>query len=216
MKSDIELRHDVLAELKWDPKAKAANISVDVKDGVVTLSGEVNSVAQKWEIEKAAKRVVGVKVIAQEIKVVLPTTSHKSDSEIALAVATAIRNNTYHLDAYVKAAVENGVVTLNGEVDWQFQRNAVEDAIKYLIGIKAIKNQITLKPKISAIDVKSGIDAAINRRAQADIKNVFVSVNGSEITLTGKVQDWSEKNLIIDAAWGTPGVRKVIDHTLFT
>jgi osmotically-inducible protein OsmY len=215
MKTDIQLQQDVIAELKWDPKINAAHIGVQAQDGVVTLSGHVDSYAEKWNAEDAAKRVTGVKVLAIDIDVILPNSSQKSDSEIALAIANAMKVNTYHLDALVKARVEDGLVTLTGEVEWQFQKIAASNAIRYLTGVKGIFNNILVKPKVSITAVKSDIDAAINRRAQSDIQNIKVLVDGSDVTLTGKVHDWSEKNLVIDAAWAVPGVRKVVDRMAF-
>jgi osmotically-inducible protein OsmY len=215
MKTDIQLQQDVIAELKWDPKINAAHIGVQAQDGVVTLSGHVDSYAEKWNAEDAAKRVTGVKVLAIDIDVILPNSSQKSDSEIALAISNAMKVNTYHLDALVKARVEDGLVTLTGVVEWQFQKIAASNAIRYLTGVKGIFNNILVKPKVSITAVKSDIDAAINRRAQSDIQNIKVLVDGSDVTLTGKVHDWSEKNLVIDAAWAVPGVRKVVDRMAF-
>lgn len=215
MKTDIQLQQDVMAELKWDPKINAAHIGVQAQDGVVTLSGHVDSYAEKWNAEDAAKRVSGVKVLAIDIDVILPNSSQKSDSEIALAIANAMKVNTYHLETLVKGQVENGFVTLTGEVEWHFQKIAAANAIRYLTGVKGIYNNISVKPKVSITAVKSDIDAAINRRAQSDIQNIKVLVNGSEVTITGKVHDWSEKNLVIDAAWAVPGVRNVVDKMAF-
>ena len=215
MKTDLQLQEDVISELKWDPKINPAHIGVQVSDGVVTLSGHVDNYAEKWNAENAAKRVAGVKVLAIDLEVILPSASIKSDSEIALAVANAIKVNTYHLDALIKAKVEDGFVTLTGEVEWQFQKLAAANAIRNLTGIKGVYNNISVKPKISVTTVKSDIDAAINRRAKNDIQNIKVFVNGSDVTLTGKVHDWSEKNLVVDAAWAVPGVRNVVDHTSF-
>lgn len=215
MKTDIQSQQDVINELKWDPKVNAAHIGVEAKDGVITLSGHVSNYLEKWEAETAAKRVSGVKAIAIDLEVILANSNKKDDSQLALDVANAIKSNTYHLDSMIKAMVEDGIVTLTCEVEWQFQKIATVNAIKDISGIKEIHNKITLKPKISVDAVKSNIDAAINRRALSDIQNVKVHVDGSDITLTGKVHDWSEKNLIVDAAWSTPGVQKVIDQTSF-
>jgi len=215
MKTDIQLQQDVMNELKWDPKVNAAHIGVEAKDGVITLSGHVSNYLEKWEAEAAAKRVSGVKAIAIDLEVILANSNKKDDSQLALDVANAIKSNTYHLDSMIKAMVEDGIVTLTGEVEWQFQKIAAANAIKDISGIKEIHNKIALKPKISVDAVKSDIDAAINRRALSDIQNVKVHVDASDITLTGKVHDWSEKNLIVDAAWSSHGVRKVIDQTTF-
>lgn len=215
MKTDLQLQQDVLAELKWDPKINVAHIGVQAKDGVVTLSGHIDSYAEKWNVEDAAKRVSGVKVLAIDLEVILPNSSIKSDSEIAVAIANSMKANTYHLDEVIKAKVEDGFVTLTGEVEWQYQKLAAINSIRYLAGIKGIYNNILIKPKISVTAIKSEIDTAISRRAQSDIQNIKVLVDGSDVTLSGKVHDWSEKNLVVDAAWAVPGVRNVVDHMSF-
>lgn len=215
MKSDIQLQQDVLDELKWDPKVNAAHIGVEVNNGVVTLSGHVDSYPEKWIAENAAKRVSGVKVLAVELDVILPNSHHKSDSEIALAAANSFKNNVYHLDELVQIKVEHGFITLSGNVEWQFQKIAAANAVKYLKGVRGVYNQIMIKPTLSVSKVKSDIDAAINRRALKDIQNIKVQVKGTEVILEGKINDWSEKNLVIDTAWSIPGVSKVTDNMLF-
>ena len=215
MKTDLQLQQEVLTELKWDPKINPTHLGVQAKEGVVTLSGHVNSYAEKWDAEAAAKRVSGVKALAIDIEVNLPNSSIKSDSEIASAVANALKANIYHLDQKVKVKVENGIVSLSGDVEWQYEKLAAANAIRYLTGIRIIYNNISIKPKISVTAVKSDIDDAIYRRAQSNIKNIHVLVNGNEVTLTGKVHDWSEKNLVVDTAWAVPGVRNVVDKTSF-
>ena len=215
MKTDLQLQQDVLAELKWDPKINAAHIGVQAKDGVITLSGHIDSYAEKWNAEDAAKRVSGVKVLAIDLEVILPNSSIKSDSEIAVAISNSMKANTYYLDEVIKAKVEDGFVTLTGEVEWQYQKLAAINSIRYLAGIKGIYNNIVIKPKISVTAIKSEIDTAISRRAQSDIQNIKVLVDGSDVTLSGKVYDWSEKTLVVDAAWAVPGVRNVIDHMSF-
>lgn len=215
MKTDLQLQQDVLAELKWDPKINAAHIGVQAKDGVITLSGHIDSYAEKWNAEDAAKRVSGVKVLAIDLEVILPNSSIKSDSEIAVAISNSMKANTYYLDEVIKAKVEDGFVTLTGEVEWQYQKLAAINSIRYLAGIKGIYNNIVIKPKISVTAIKSEIDTAISRRAQSDIQNIKVLVDGSDVTLSGKVYDWSEKTLVVDAAWAVPGVRNVVDHMSF-
>ena len=215
MKTDLQLQQDVLAELKWDPKINAAHIGVQAKGGVITLSGHIDSYAEKWNAEDAAKRVSGVKVLAIDLEVILPNSSIKSDSEIAVAISNSMKANTYYLDEVIKAKVEDGFVTLTGEVEWQYQKLAAINSIRYLAGIKGIYNNIVIKPKISVTAIKSEIDTAISRRAQSDIQNIKVLVDGSDVTLSGKVYDWSEKTLVVDAAWAVPGVRNVVDHMSF-
>ena len=211
-KTDKQLQQDVLAELKWEPKINAAHIGVEVSNGVVTLSGHVESFVEKWNAEQAAKRVPGVKVLAVELDIMLPNDNKRSDTEIAIAVSNALKHNIYRLDQFVKARVEDAYVTLTGEAQWQYQIDAATNAIRYLAGVVGINNRILLKPKISLTAVKKDIDAAIQRRARNDIQNIQVEVKGNEVILSGKVGDWSERNLAIDAAWGVAGVQKVSDQ----
>lgn len=211
-KTDKQLQQDVLAELKWEPKINAAHIGVEVSNGVVTLSGHVESFVEKWNAEQAAKRVPGVKVLAVELDIMLPNDNKRSDTEIAIAVSNALKHNIYRLDQFVKARVEDAYVTLTGEAQWQYQIDAATNAIRYLAGVVGINNRILLKPAISFSAVKKDIDAAIQRRARNDIQNIQVEVKGNEVILSGKVEDWSERNLAIDAAWGVAGVQKVSDQ----
>lgn len=215
MKTDSQIQEDVLAELRWDPKVNATHIGVEVKSGVVTLSGHVDSFGEKWDAEEAAKRVSGVKALAIELKVNLPNPTQKSDSEIAQSVANALQMSVHKLDRFVKIMVEDGFVTLSGVVEWQFQKEVAANTIRYLQGVKGIYNKITIKPKISVTTVKSDIDAAFNRRARIDSQTIKVQIQGSEVILGGKVHDWSEKNLAIDTAWSVPGVSKVTDNMTF-
>jgi osmotically-inducible protein OsmY len=211
-KTDSQLQQDILAELRWDPKINAAHIGVEVSKGVVTLSGHVDSFVEKWNAEQAVKRVSGVKVLAVELDIMLPNDNKRSDTEIALAVSNALRHNIYRLDQFVKAKVEDAYVTLTGEAQWQYQIDAATNAIRYLSGIAGINNRVLLKPSISVTAVKKDIDDAIQRRARNDMKNIQVEIKGNEVTLSGKVEDWSERNLAIDAAWGVVGVQKVSDQ----
>ena len=211
-KTDSQLQQDILAELRWDPKINAAHIGVEVSKGVVTLSGHVDSFVEKWNAEQAVKRVPGVKILAIELDVMLPNDNKRSDTEIALAVSNALRHNIYRLDQFVKAKVEAGIVTLTGEALWQYQVDAATNAIRYLAGVVGINNRVLLKPSISVTAVKKDIDDAIQRRARNDMKNIQVEIKGNEVLLSGKVEDWSERNLAIDAAWGVVGVQKVSDQ----
>ncbi len=211
-KTDSQLQQDILAELRWDPKINAAHIGVEVSKGVVTLSGHVDSFVEKWNAEQAVKRVPGVKILAVELDVMLPNDNKRSDTEIALAVSNALKHNIYRLDQFVKAKVEGAIVTLTGEAQWQYQIDAATNAIRYLAGVVGINNRVLLKPSISVSAVKKDIDDAIQRRARNDMKNIQVEIKGNEVLLSGKVEDWSERNLAIDAAWGVVGVQKVSDQ----
>lgn len=215
MKTDLQIQQDVIAELKWEPKVNAAHIGVEVKNGVVTLSGHVDHYAEKWAAEDAAKRVSGVKIIAVEIDVILPTSSKKSDTEIAYAVQNALKWNIYNLSNNINVKVEDGLVTLTGSVEWHYQKDSAENSVRFLTGVRGVFNNIIVKPKISVQTVMADIEKALKRRAHDEAQEITVDVSGDEVTLGGKIHTWSEKNLAIDAAWGVPGVRKVIDKTRF-
>lgn len=215
MKTDIQIQQDVIAELKWEPKVNAAHIGVEVNNGVVTLSGHVDSFAEKWNAEEAAKRVSGVKVIAIELDVVLPSSSKKSDTEIAKAAMDALKWNVYKLADAVSIKVEDGYITLAGEVPWNFERLSAENSVRYLKGVRGVYNFIRVKPAIPVTTVKMDIEKALKRRAHDQAQEITVSVHGDEVTLGGKIHDWKEKSLAIDAVWAIPGVTKVIDKTTF-
>jgi osmotically-inducible protein OsmY len=215
MKTDLQIQQDVLAELKWDPKVNPAHIGVEVKDGVVTLSGHVDNYAEKLNAENAAKRVASVKVIAVELDVVWPGSKQKNDTEIAKAAMNALKWNVYQLADSVTIKVEDGFVTLNGEVPWNFERESAEYCIRYLAGVRGILNHIKVRPKISVTTIKEDIEKALKRRAHEQAQEITVSVSGDEVLLGGKIHDWKEKSLAIDAAWAVPGVKKVVDNTSF-
>ena len=211
MKTDSQLQQDVMAELDWEPAVHAAQIGVEVKDGVVTLAGEVSSYAEKLNAEHAAQRVTGVKALAVEMKVKIPGFGQRTDADIADSAKT-ILNWTSSLPAdSVKVMVESGWLTLTGDVEWQYQRQDAEDRVRYLSGVTGISNQIAIKPSLSAKVVKSDIEAALKRRAAADAATIAVSVKGADVTLTGNVHSWAERDLATHSAWGSAGVHKVID-----
>lgn len=215
MKTDIQIQQDVLAELKWEPKVNAAHVGVEVKNGVVTLSGHVDSFAEKWNAEQAAKRVVGVKVIAVELDVVLPGSNKLNDTEIAKEAMNALKWSVYNVADAVSIKVEDGFVTLTGDLPWHFQRTSAENAIRYLKGVRGVYNLINVKPTISVTAVKQDIEDALKRRAHDEAQEITVSINGDQVTLGGKMHSWAEKSLAIDAVWSVPGVKKVVDHTTF-
>ena len=215
MKTDLQIQQDVMAELKWEPKVNAAHIGVEVKNGVVTLSGHVDSFAEKWNAEQATKRVVGVKVIAIELDVALPGSSKKSDTEIAKAAMEALKWNVYKIADLVSIKVEDGFITLTGQVTWHFERLSAENSLRYLTGVRGVYNHIMVKPAISVNTIKVDIERALKRRAHEEAQEITVSIHGDEVTLGGKIHDWKEKSLAIDAVWAVPGVKKVIDNTSF-
>ena len=211
MKTDAQLQQDVIAELKWEPSVNAAHIGVEVGDGIVTLAGHVGSYAEKWDAERAAQRVSGVKALAVEMDVKLSFSSKRSDADIAGSVENALTWSTYIPDGRVKVMVENGWVTLSGDVDWEYQRKTAEKAVRYLMGVTGVSNLVALKPKVSLSAVKAEIEAALKRRASADAKKITVDVKGSDVTLTGTVHSWSERDTARNSAWSTPGVCNVVD-----
>jgi len=216
MKTDRQLQQDVIAELKWEPSVDSTQIGVEVKDGVVTLAGHVSSYAEKCDAERATQRVAGVKALAVEMDVKLAGLSSRTDADIARSVENVLQWTTFLPNDAIKIMVEKGWVTLTGEVDWQYQRQAAAAAVRYLMGVQGVSDQITIKTKASASAVKSDIEAALKRRAQQDAHEILVSVHGSDVTLSGKVHTWSERELARHTAWSTAGVRSVVDNTQMT
>ena len=211
MKTDSQLQQDVMAELKWEPAVHAEQIGVEVRDGVVTLAGEVSSYVEKWNAERAAQRVSGVKALAVELKVKLSEFGQRTDADIAESAKNILCwTSSLPADA-VKVLVEGGWLTLTGNVEWQYQRQDAADSVRYLLGVTGVSNQIAIKPSLSASVVKSDIEAALKRRAATDAKAIAVEVNGGEVTLTGSVHSWSERDLATRSAWGSAGVRNVVD-----
>jgi len=212
MKTDAEVQQDVLAELRWEPSVNAAHIGVEVGDGIVTLVGHVNSYAEKCAVEHAALRVSGVKALAVELDVKLSGSNVRNDADIAHAADNALQWVTHLPKDAVKVMVEGGRLTLSGDVDWEYQRQAAIGAVRDLIGVTAVSDQIAIKPKVSMSAVKADIEAALKRRAQTDAQNISVEVVGAEVKLTGTVHSWSERELAKHSAWGTPGVKNVVDN----
>jgi osmotically-inducible protein OsmY len=216
MKTDTQVQQDVLAELNWEPSVNAAQIGVEVKDGIVTLAGHVGSYAEKLGAERATQRVAGVKALAIEMDVTLPALSKRTDADIARSAENVVEWSTELPKHSVKVMVEKGWITLSGEVDWEYQRQAAADAVRHLMGVTGVRDQITIKTKVSSSRVKSEIETVLKRRAIADGHKISVEVHGADVTLTGTVHSWSERELVRHSAWGTPGVRNVVDHLAVT
>ncbi len=207
MKTNAELQKDVQDAIKWEPLLNAAEIGVIVKDGVVTLTGTVDNYSKKSEAENAAKNVAGVKVVVENIDVKFSNNwMKKDDNEIANEVIAAFNSNWKIPSEKVKVKVEKGWVTLEGEVNWHYQKEAAKDAVKYLLGVTGVSNTITIKTetqeKIETQDIESGL----RRNWSIDGKNIAVKVSGHEATLTGTVSSWYQKDEAGRIAWNAPGV----------
>jgi osmotically-inducible protein OsmY len=215
MKTDKQLQSDVIAELNWEPSINASKIGVEVSEGVVTLAGHVNSYSDKWNAEAAAQRVAGVKSLTIEIDVNLIGLAERTDADIAHSAKNILQWTSFLTDDAVKIMVEKGWITLTGEVDWNYQRVAAATALRYLSGVTGLTNKIGVKPKVSLGAVRADIETAIKRQALKDASKIGVAIHGSEVTLSGTVNSWSERNLVRQSAWNTPGVLKVVDNITF-
>src|SRR6202011_3241642 len=212
-RSDNNIRDDVLLELKWDPKiSSASDIGVAVKDGVVTLTGFVPSFWEKDAAEQAVKRVYGVRGIANDIEVKLFW--QRTDPEIARDAVHELESHVSIPADRIKVTVKDGWVTLEGTVDWEYQKSLVQSAMKKLKGVSGVTNKIQVTPKASAAEVKSKIEEALRRSAELDARRITVEIEGSTVKLYGSVSSWAERDEAERAAWSAPGTTMVENHIL--
>ena len=217
MKTDSQLKADVLEELKWEPSVNATHIGVEVREGVVTLAGHVDNYAEKWHAERATQRVAGVRAMAVEMYVTLLGVSQRTDADIASAAVQVLGWMSNLPKDSVKVSVEAGWVTLSGTLEWEYQRRSATRAVRYLLGVTGVSDQIVLKSHaVNQAAVKSDILAALHRRASTDAGKIAVTVNGAEVILTGTASSWSERELVKHSAWNTSGVHSVVDKIAVT
>lgn len=214
-KTDSQIQKEVKSELTWDPSVADSQITVTANDGIVTLRGTVPHYFEKRTAELAAQRVGGVRAVADEIEVSVLGKYKKPDEEIAVAALNALKWN-YQVPDDIKVSVDNGWITLRGEVDWAYQKKAAADAVNLMIGVRGVSNEVNIKAKVQPSDVKTRIEEALKRSGEREGKKINVVVNGSSVTLSGNVHSYSEIGDAALAAWNAPGVTKVENHLKLT
>ncbi|QAY86430.1 BON domain-containing protein [Pseudomonas arsenicoxydans] len=212
--NDLSLRNAILDELEFLPEIDAANIGAAADNGVVTLSGHVSSYAQKISAERAVKSLKGVRAVAEEIQVRPEKGAGTADDTIANRALKIIDWSSDIPDGDIKIIVQDGWVTLEGEVDWQYQKETVERAVRKLSGVLGIHNELTLRPRVDAGNIQRSIEEALKRNAEVDAEGIHVKVQGDVVKLEGRVHLWRQRQIAERAAWSVPGVKEVIDHIL--
>ncbi len=212
MKTDLELKQDVQDELKWEPSINATDIGIIVKDGIVTLTGTLNTYAEKIAAEKATKRVSGVKAVVEKIEIKILGSDKRADVDIAKTALDRLMWDTSIPKEAVMVKVENGWITLEGKVDWNFQKEAAKNAVQNLYGVRGVTNLIDTKSPIQPFQIKESIKKTFERNAILDAVKIEVKTEGHKVTLSGSVQSWDEKKQAEEAAWAAPGVWDVQDN----
>jgi osmotically-inducible protein OsmY len=213
MKNNEELQKDVQDAIKWEPLLHAAQIGVTVNDGIVTLTGIVDSYSKKAEAEAAAKNIAGVKAVVEKIEIKFNDTwAPKNDNDIAAEIISALSWNWQVPNDKVRIKVEKGWVTLEGELQWNYQKDAAAHAVKHLLGVTGLSNNITIKSESQDQVEKTGIEKALKRNWSLDDRKIKVKVSGNAVTLTGTVNSWYQKDESSEIAWNAPGVSTVTNE----
>ncbi|MGQ2979707.1 MAG: BON domain-containing protein [Polaromonas sp.] len=214
MKSDLQLKNEILSELAWDPAVRASDADVRVRNSVVTLRGHLESYAEKHVIERAVQRIHGVRAVVVEMDVRLGAGAQRTDAELAAAADHALAWHVQLPRGKVQPAVGRGWITLNGELQWNYQRKAAERAVRDLVGVRGVTNLISIQPRVAATDIRKNILDALARQADEQARQIEIVVADSQVTLRGKVHSWSERKAAQWAAWSAPGVSSVVNRLL--
>ena len=212
MRTDSDIKQDVEHALRWDPDIDAVDIAVAVKNGVVELAGFVRSYSQKWQAERDAKRVAGVQGVANDIEVRVPAVHEAPDPELVRQAVTEIERDLPYSHNTIKVVGRDGWMTLEGQLEWNYQKQRAEAAVRRVKGIKGLSNYITVKPRVEPTEVKRKIEEAFRRSAEIDANRVRVEAMGSEVVLKGTVRSWAEREEAERVAWQAPGVRRVVNR----